>query len=148
MTINEDVFRISELFTISHGSRIKADVLTLEAIRNGVKGLGEAVPYARYGETLQYVKVQIEIIPDTFTRHELKDLMAAARRARPWIVRLGVLRQRRPANEFGNWQALPCLTHSRVRCLFYFVEQTRKDAGAGQKKLLSLSAQDQTWDTR
>ena len=77
LTINQDVFRISEPFTISRGSRIEAHVLTVEAILNDVKGFGESVPYARYGETLQSVKAQIETLPETFTRNELQDLLPA-----------------------------------------------------------------------
>ena len=42
-----------------------------------VKGRGEAVPYARYGETLTSVKAQIETLTDIFTRQELNDLLTA-----------------------------------------------------------------------
>ena len=68
LKITKDVFRISAPFTISRGSRKLAHVLTVEAKHNGVKGFGEAVPYARYGETLTSVKAQIETLPEIFTR--------------------------------------------------------------------------------
>ena len=77
LKITKDVFRISEPFTISRGSRKLAHVLTVEAKHNEVKGLGKAVPYARYGETLMSVKAQIETLPDIFTRQKLQDLLPA-----------------------------------------------------------------------
>lgn len=77
LKITKEVFQISEPFTISRGSRKVAHVLTVEAKHNGIKGFGEAVPYARYGETLTSVKSQIESLPDIFTRKELHDLLPA-----------------------------------------------------------------------
>ena len=77
MKITKEVFQISEPFTISRGSRKLAHVLTVQAKHNGVKGHGEAVPYARYGETLTSVKAQIETLTNIFTRKELRDLLPA-----------------------------------------------------------------------
>ncbi len=47
-------------FTISRGSRIAAEVLVVELQQDGLRGRGECVPYARYGETLEAVAAQIE----------------------------------------------------------------------------------------
>jgi L-Ala-D/L-Glu epimerase len=51
-------------FTISRGSKTTADVVVVELGRDGdtgpVVGRGEAVPYARYGESMQSVLDQIE----------------------------------------------------------------------------------------
>jgi hypothetical protein len=47
-------------FTISRGSKTTADVVVVELSHGGLTGRGEAVPYTRYGETLQSVVDQIE----------------------------------------------------------------------------------------
>ncbi|MFQ3184727.1 MAG: L-alanine-DL-glutamate epimerase-like enolase superfamily enzyme [Alteromonas macleodii] len=83
ITITQDVFRLAEVFTISRGSRTEAKVLTIKIIRGGFTGLGECVPYARYGETLESVEGQIAGLPDDVTREALYDLLepGAARNA-------------------------------------------------------------------
>lgn len=58
--VTRDVFRLAQVFTISRGSRTQADVLTASVTIGGVRGRGECVPYARYGETLDSVTAQIE----------------------------------------------------------------------------------------
>lgn len=58
--VTRDVFRLAQVFTISRGSRTQTDVLTVSVIIGGVRGWGECVPYARYGETLDSVTAQIE----------------------------------------------------------------------------------------
>lgn len=47
-------------FTISRGSKTTADVVVVELGRDGKLGRGEAVPYARYGESMESVVGQIE----------------------------------------------------------------------------------------
>ena len=82
LTIYEDVFRISEPLTISYRSRSEAHFLTLEATcmgLNELKGLGESIPYGRYRGKLQSVKAQNKILPNTFTGHELQDLLPTGR---------------------------------------------------------------------
>ncbi len=60
VSVTRDVFRLAQVFTISRGSRIEAQVLTV-TVSDGVhQGRGECVPYARYGETLDSVTAQIE----------------------------------------------------------------------------------------
>ena len=58
--VTRNVFRLAQVFTISRGSRTQADVLTVSVTIGGVRGRGECVPYARYGETLDSVTAQIE----------------------------------------------------------------------------------------
>ncbi|MDP5361202.1 MAG: dipeptide epimerase, partial [Paracoccaceae bacterium] len=58
--VTQDIFRLAQVFTISRGSRTQAEVLTVAVEEDSVRGAGECVPYARYGETLQSVTVQIE----------------------------------------------------------------------------------------
>ena len=83
ITVQEDVFKLAEVFTISRGSRTEAKVLTVKVERNGVTGWGECVPYARYGETLESVTEEIAALPADVDRGGLYDLLApgAARNA-------------------------------------------------------------------
>lgn len=60
ISVQQDVFKLAQTFTISRGSRTQAEVLTVKADHKGFVGWGECVPYARYGETLESVTAQIE----------------------------------------------------------------------------------------
>ncbi len=77
ITVTPDVFRLAQIFTISRGSRSEACVLTLRVTRGGVTGLGECVPYARYGETPESVTAQIESLPQDITRDALQGALPA-----------------------------------------------------------------------
>lgn len=83
ITVVEDRFRLAQTFTISCGSKTEARVLTVRVARGGVTGWGECVPYARYGETLDSVRAQIEALPQGISRPELQSAMppGAARNA-------------------------------------------------------------------
>ena len=55
LTVEETVFQLAEVFTISRGSRSEARVVTV-SLSDGVHtGWGESVPYARYDETVEGV---------------------------------------------------------------------------------------------
>jgi L-alanine-DL-glutamate epimerase-like enolase superfamily enzyme len=43
----------AHVFTIARGAKTEAHVLVVEISQAGVTGRGEAVPYARYGETVE-----------------------------------------------------------------------------------------------
>jgi L-alanine-DL-glutamate epimerase-like enolase superfamily enzyme len=60
LTLRRESWPIRGTFTISRGSKATADVVVVELSRNGEVGRGEAVPYARYGESMQSVVEQIE----------------------------------------------------------------------------------------
>ena len=60
LTVRTESWPIRGTFTISRGSKTTADVVVVELSRNGDVGRGEAVPYARYGESMQSVLGQIE----------------------------------------------------------------------------------------
>ena len=75
--VTKDVFQLSEIFTISRGSRTQAHVLTVALKSNNVTGYGECVPYKRYRETLDSVTEQITQMPKEFTRAGLYDLLPA-----------------------------------------------------------------------
>ncbi|MDG1352567.1 MAG: dipeptide epimerase [Sulfitobacter sp.] len=75
--VTSDVFRLAQVFTISRGSRTEAKVLTVRITDGGVTGVGECVPYARYGETLESVTAQIAGLSGVLTREGLYDLLPA-----------------------------------------------------------------------
>ncbi len=83
ITITADTFRLARTFTIARGAKSEARVLTVRVTRSGVTGLGECVPYARYGETLASVIAQIEALPQDITRTALQTALpsGAARNA-------------------------------------------------------------------
>jgi len=77
ITVERDIFRLAQVFTISRGSRTEAQVLTVKVVRDGVAGWGECVPYARYDETLDSVTQEILALPSGITRGALQDLLPA-----------------------------------------------------------------------
>jgi len=83
ISVTPDTFPLAQVFTIARGSRTEAKVLTVRVIRDGVTGMGECVPYARYGETLDSVTEQIASLPDGVSRQDLQDALSpgAARNA-------------------------------------------------------------------
>ena len=83
ITVTEDIFRLARAFTISRGSKTEARVLTVRITRGTMSGFGECVPYARYGETVESVRAQIEGLPDDIDRAELQSALppGAARNA-------------------------------------------------------------------
>ena len=74
-------------FRISRGVKTVAEVVTVELRQGGCTGRGEAVPYARYGETPEAVVAQIAALGAAFeggaSRDDLQELMppGAARNA-------------------------------------------------------------------
>jgi L-alanine-DL-glutamate epimerase-like enolase superfamily enzyme len=77
ITVQRDVFKLAQVFTISRGSRTQADVLTVALRQDGHEGRGECVPYARYGETMDSVEAQIKSLPGSFDRKDLMSLLPA-----------------------------------------------------------------------
>lgn len=75
--VTRDVFQLAQVFTISRGSRTQAEVLTVRITDRGHAGLGECVPYARYGESLDSVTAQITGLPVDLDRVTLQDLLPA-----------------------------------------------------------------------
>jgi len=53
-------FPIAGEFTISRGSKTVASVVTCTIETGGMRGMGECVPYGRYGETIDGVMAEIE----------------------------------------------------------------------------------------
>lgn len=76
-----DAFPLARPFRISRGVKTVADVITVEIMVDGITGRGEAVPYARYGETIAGSLDEIadarKAIADGATRDELLSIMRA-----------------------------------------------------------------------
>ncbi|SER68606.1 L-alanine-DL-glutamate epimerase [Tranquillimonas rosea] len=83
ITVSRDTFRLARAFTISRGSRTESRVISVTVDRDGVKGWGECLPYARYDETLDSVAAQIEGLAPDIDRATLQDTLppGAARNA-------------------------------------------------------------------
>lgn len=60
LTVEEQVFPLAEVFTISRGSRTDARVVVATLSDGTHVGRGECVPYAHYGESVESVIAQIE----------------------------------------------------------------------------------------
>ncbi|MBY3377746.1 N-acetyl-D-Glu racemase DgcA [Rhizobium laguerreae] len=87
LDIQMNSFPIAATFTISRGAKTEAEVITCTLVEEGAQGLGECVPYRRYGETMQSVFAQIEaarpLIEAGISRRDLLSAMppGAARNA-------------------------------------------------------------------
>lgn len=81
ISVSRQKWPINGSFRISRGVKRHAEVVYLEITRDGQTGRGEAVPYARYGETTKSVINQIKEMSDDLevglTRHELLTAMPA-----------------------------------------------------------------------
>lgn len=75
--VEAETFALARPFAISRGSRTEARVLTVTLARGGARGRGECVPYARYGESLESVRSQIDGLPEDFDRPQLQTLLPA-----------------------------------------------------------------------
>ena len=87
LIIRAESWPLKQRFSISRGNKISADVLSIEIKQNGHIGRGEAVPYKRYGESMETVTAAVESIQTALEngleRAELLDalLPGAARNA-------------------------------------------------------------------
>ncbi len=77
ITAIAESFALAEVFTISRGSRTKAEVVSVSVSRGGYFGRGECVPYARYGESIASVIAQIETLPPRISRGDLQAALPA-----------------------------------------------------------------------
>ena len=77
LSVTAERFPLAEVFTISRGSKTEAEVILASAEDGGARGLGECVPYARYGETVQSVMGEIAGLPEGVSRASLQDLLPA-----------------------------------------------------------------------
>ena len=64
-------FPLKKAFRISRGAKNSAEVVTVELIEGGLMGRGEAVPYARYGESVESVLEQIDAIKNDLQMEQI-----------------------------------------------------------------------------
>ena len=70
--VRSEVWPLKEAFTISRGSKTAAHVVVASVTDGRFAGRGEAVPYARYGESVEGVVQQIrDAAPNVTTRAAL-----------------------------------------------------------------------------
>lgn len=105
-------FPIAGAFTISRGSRTEAVVVVATLEEGGVRGRGECVPYARYGESVESVAAALEEqtgwIAAGGSRFDLADRMkpGAARNALDCALwDFEAKRTGRPAHELAGLSA-------------------------------------------
>ncbi len=81
LAVRRESWPLREAFTISRGSKTSADVLIVTLDDGRCKGRGEAVPYSRYGETVESALQQIDGLAGRLgpfaNRHELQSALPA-----------------------------------------------------------------------
>ena len=87
LSIRSESWPLAAPFRISRGTKVAAEVIVVEIEQAGMRGRGEAVPYARYGETVDSVCAQVQRVATNvvngIARKDLAHLMppGAARNA-------------------------------------------------------------------
>lgn len=66
LTVREERWPIAGRFVIARGAKTEARVVVAELTHDGFSGRGEAVPYARYGETVEGVLEQVASLTGAF----------------------------------------------------------------------------------
>ncbi|NJO54238.1 MAG: hypothetical protein HC829_04755, partial [Bacteroidales bacterium] len=64
IVVRAETFPLATAFTIARGSRTESQVVVVEIVQGGVRGHGECVPYARYGETVDGTIAAIRALAD------------------------------------------------------------------------------------
>ncbi|QDI81282.1 dipeptide epimerase [Methylorubrum populi] len=112
LTVAVERFPIAGAFTIARGSRTEAVVVVATLEEGGVRGRGECVPYARYGESVESVAAALEEqtgwIAAGGSRFDLADRMkpGAARNALDCALwDFEAKRTGRPAHELAGLSA-------------------------------------------
>jgi L-alanine-DL-glutamate epimerase-like enolase superfamily enzyme len=81
LEVRRETWPLARTFRISRGARTEAVVVVAAISDGGVTGLGECVPYARYGETVDGVMAEIEALRQDLAngldREELQRRMPA-----------------------------------------------------------------------
>ena len=76
LRVREERWPLAAPFVIARGAKTEARVVLVEVTRDGVTGRGEAVPYARYGETAEAVIRTVEhlgiLLAGGLDRHALQ----------------------------------------------------------------------------
>src|SRR5882757_4371731 len=67
LDIRRDSFKLEQPFAISRGSRTVAEEVVAEIHSGALRGRGESVPYARYGESVDGVVAALEAMAGAVT---------------------------------------------------------------------------------
>ena len=110
MVLEIESWPLARRFEIARGSKISAELVRVTLSENGFCGRGEAVPYRRYGESIETVSAAIETLQPQIeagmTRAQLGEaILPGAARAPPLIARCGICRPSKAVKRFGNWPA-------------------------------------------
>lgn len=83
LEVTTESFRLAQAFRISRGARTEAHVVTVTVRDGDAVGMGECVPYPRYGESVENVMELIRGVPQDITREALQEALpgGAARNA-------------------------------------------------------------------
>lgn len=63
-SVHDELWPIAGAFRIARGAKTEAHVIVAEAAVDGLRGRGEATPYARYGETVEGCLAQIRSLTE------------------------------------------------------------------------------------
>lgn len=81
LAVRDERWPLASAFVIARGAKTEAHVVVVELSEAGATGRGEAVPYARYGETVEGELAKIEalrpVLEAGLTREALQDLAPA-----------------------------------------------------------------------
>lgn len=81
LTVRDEHWPLASAFVIARGAKTQAHVLVVEISQEGVIGRGEAVPYGRYGQTMDGEVARVEAlrgaIEGGLSRQALQDLAPA-----------------------------------------------------------------------
>jgi L-alanine-DL-glutamate epimerase-like enolase superfamily enzyme len=72
-----EAWPLAKPFVISRGAKTEAHVVVAEVAADGLRGRGEAVPYARYGETVDGALKALRALSGPLTRARLSALLPA-----------------------------------------------------------------------
>jgi L-alanine-DL-glutamate epimerase-like enolase superfamily enzyme len=107
LKVTAERWPIAGSFTISRGAKTEALVVVVELGDGRMKGRGECVPYARYGESVDSVIAAIEAMRGALAaglgRTGLQTAMRPVPPAMRWIARSGTLRPSKAIARCMNW---------------------------------------------
>lgn len=75
IAVTSEVWPLSEVFSISRGAKREARVVVVTLARGPHQGRGEAVPYARYGESIEGTIALIQRLKTIPSREDLAHVM-------------------------------------------------------------------------
>jgi L-alanine-DL-glutamate epimerase-like enolase superfamily enzyme len=141
LTATSQRWPLKEAFTISRGSKTEAHVIVVTAREGSFVGRGEAVPYARYGETIEGALAQIATLPPDIDRATLQQVMpaGAARNAVDCaLFELEAKRSRISAAQIAGFATIEPLLTAFTISLDTPDVMARKAAAAAHLPLLKL----------